>query len=468
MRTHADEEQLEQELRTHLQRHAGLVPGNLGGYGKVMRRRRASQQRRIAGMAVGAVAVLAVGGTLAPSVPGLVDRLQPAQTVQVVTSDPLTWPTRGSLAGDRAFLAKASTFFRIRNGATPGQVKFLYAGDIADSRIVAAVARDAIWVLEAPRGAESGFNGSEGPWRDEKGQWTNNGLLAIAIPDSDGTTVIAMGGDIDRVELSPRQEIDASGQVTRDWGALTERKGVYTTHVDGSGVPQMRARAIKDGKVVADDYLVTSRDRNITEPKASARLRSLVEGAARAHGEQPTPRLADALADLEHDVLGIDAITSVDALWQLRDEAGNWWAGVVVRTSYGAAVEGIFRYRDGESLQPRSMFDAWPVAVDRAGTSPMFWNPPCEVGGYLPEAIGPVTSVELVLAGDVQPRDPVTGRLFSKRICSTVAELDRLADRVEVRLYDANGKRVWSGKPEGGYDVYGRLDAPITRGQKVD
>jgi hypothetical protein len=145
-------------------------------------------------------------------------------------------------------------------------------------------------------------------------------------------------------------------------------------------------------------------------------------------------------------------------------------AGVAVRTKEGAAVEAIYRHRGGEALQPHSMFDAWPVAVDRAGASPVFWHTGCELYGYVPESFGPAVWVEPVLAGDVQPRERLGGIVyaFGRRTCTSEAEVKRLEGTIEVRRYDADGKRIWTGRPEEGFDPFMRLDVPPTKGESVD
>jgi hypothetical protein len=452
--------QTERALRAELLRRAATVPPTPDAYDRVMHRRKASRRRRVAATALGAAAVVTTGTLLVPTWPDLVRDDAPA-TTRIAADGPSTWPTRGSLAHDEAFLAEARNLFGIRHGATPEEVHVFYAGDLGERRVVAAVAKGEIWMLTAARGAERGFKGAPG-------EVSGNGMVALAVPAGPGSTVVVMSErGTSRVEFSARQAFSPTGDVTRTWVELPRRNGVFTAHLDVPVTPRMRARAITDGQVVADTRVMTGTE-FLSTPRADARLRALTEEAA---GDRPLPKLADAVAQLEASALVGETINAIDVPWRLPDQHGGLWVGVVVRLVGGAAMEGMF-YDDhpdeGSSrvLSAPALRYVRPVPAEAAGKTVRVWDTGCAIAGYVPNPAA--VSVELVVAGEAQPRVPITGDLINETYCTSEAELDRVEGKVEVRLYDADGRRVWTGRPfSPGEAPYATLDVPSTRGRRV-
>ncbi|MEV0456826.1 hypothetical protein [Catellatospora methionotrophica] len=161
----------ERELIEGLARLAEPVRPAEDPYGRLMRRHRRSRRTAVAGWSTGAVAV-AVAALLGPI--GIQNAATPVPSgPSQASSDsgtPLTpWvrrlidtPVRGGLAGDRAFLDELTGLLQRHDiGAVPGgQVRILYAGDVGETRLVAAVRSDGAFqqgvLATAARGASPG------------------------------------------------------------------------------------------------------------------------------------------------------------------------------------------------------------------------------------------------------------------------------------------------------------------------
>ncbi|MFI5484706.1 hypothetical protein ACIBXA_08810 [Micromonospora echinaurantiaca] len=159
------------ELRTGLARIAATVVPDEDAYGRLMRHARRRRRRRLAGLWATAAAVLAaaLAGPAAFSAAGLDGR--PDDGSRVLPGFPVdsewTWrlinsPTRGSLAGDRAFLSELTRRAdrdgdRLFMSAELSTVNVLWADDTAGFRtVVLAYHSDthaALATLEAEVGA---------------------------------------------------------------------------------------------------------------------------------------------------------------------------------------------------------------------------------------------------------------------------------------------------------------------------
>ncbi len=451
--------QIEDELRGELRRRADEVPGGADAYARVMRRRGADRRRRYAATALGAAAVVVAGAVVVPQLPVVRSALQPARSVETTSDDPATWPTRGSLGSDEAYLARARKWLSKASGTPLSKTHVLYAGDVGDRRAVVGLAGRGRWLLQGPRGSTAKLGGSFALTQEE-------GLVAFAVPSGAGSVVTAMAGPGTQVaEYSTAPTYDAAGTVSRNWTPLREQDGVFTARVDAPPTQLIRARAVSGGTVTADlRSVMTSL---LPMPLASEELRSLVEDAA---GDRHVTKLANALSELEDVALGPDSITSVEVPWRFTDDRGHLWVGATVRTADGAAVQAIFHNSDPGNADELvsglpALFDARVVPAATAGESATVWADYCNVFGHAPDAV----SAEVVVAGEAQPRIPVRDGLFKARSCKGADVPADLDGRTEVRLYDPSGARVWSGRPTGGVvdTSYDTLDVPSTKGQQA-
>ena len=453
--------QIEDELRGELRRRADAVPSGVDGYGRVMRRRGANRRRRYAATAIGAAAVIAAGAVVVPQLPTGRSVIQPERAEAVLTTndDPAAWPTRGSLASDEAYLARARKWLSTASGAPVSKTHVLYAGDVGDRRAVVGVAGGETWLLHGPRGSTAALGGSFAPAQEE-------GLVAFAVPSGAGSVVTAMAAPgTQAAQVSTAPAYDTAGNVSRLWSPLRREDGVFTARVDAPATRMIRARAVTDGTVTADLRSVLSSMPPM--PEASQKLRSLVEDAT---GGRPVRKLANALSELEDVALGPDAITSVEIPWRFTDDRGHLWVGVLARTADGATVQTTFHHSDPANPNDvvdgsPALFDARVVPPATGGDSATVWSDYCNVFGYVPDAV----SAEVVVAGEAQPRVPVRDGLFEARACKGADVPAELDGTTKVRLYDASGARVWSGRPRSGVtSSYDTLDVPSTTGQQAD
>lgn len=158
------------ELRAGLARIAGTVVPDPDPYGLVLRHARRRRRRRLAGF-VAAVAALLAAALTAPAALTAADRHDRSDDLPLGHGHPVDspWsrrlldsPTRGSLAGDRAFLAEVVRLFDRRRAevlmaADLPTVKVLFADDSAGVRQVVVAYRSAtaaaLVTREGPVGA---------------------------------------------------------------------------------------------------------------------------------------------------------------------------------------------------------------------------------------------------------------------------------------------------------------------------
>jgi hypothetical protein len=158
-----------------------------------------------------------------------------------------TWPTRGSLAGDKGFMTAVLARF---DGEAP---RILFAGDVEDRRVVLAFQRIAvpvdgpagagvdeqIQVLSGPRGAridqlEMGSNNSPGDV---------NTLVVRRDQGPDGWLMVLAPRDVRTAEVSASVSISPSGTVSRTWSSLPLSDGVGVIQLRNAPVAVTRVRA---------------------------------------------------------------------------------------------------------------------------------------------------------------------------------------------------------------------------------
>lgn len=227
---------LEDQLREALDARADLAgAGEPDPYARVSGAIAASRRRRAA--AAGAVATLAAVAIAVPLAANLADtpqRPDPARTGQVapLPTDPAlwrsmrTWPTRGGLAGDTAFVRA------VTQGVAPGG-NALYAQDLTRNRVVVlwapsadpATANGVLRVASGPRGAAA----DQLSLQHEEPVASPDAVVFREGADGGGRLVVLARPGERQAQLSDGVEISPDGTVSRTWQPLRLTGGLGTS-----------------------------------------------------------------------------------------------------------------------------------------------------------------------------------------------------------------------------------------------
>jgi len=254
---------VEQDMRDRLARLAGHAPHPGDTAARVLALR--TRHRRLGAARLSGAAVVAVAVVLAV-VPGQQPPgplLAPPAPVAAEAPGPSLYdvPTRGSLAGDAAFVAGVQA----REWASPPNValgvlsppagtrRVLFAGDVPGGHR---------WALVMGRVGDqlrtAWFAGRAGARPEQLALWLGEGDAAPGVPitlqDAAAPTgpLVVVGLPGDRVEYSPGQDRDADGRLVRHYAELPVVDGVAlgevtTPVVDHAGI----AIAYRDEQIVA-------------------------------------------------------------------------------------------------------------------------------------------------------------------------------------------------------------------------
>lgn len=197
------------------------------------RRRRTAALAGVAAVAVIAVAVPTLAGGLGR------DSTTPAKRTQVVVPGPedprwasmATWPTRGSLADDSAFLTRV----RARTLAP----KVLYAGDLTTARVVV------LWSPDAENGNTNGRvslqEGPRGASLDElaetaSGTPLTSDAVSVLVGTTRQATAILLTSPGNRsASLSTSLTIGRDGSVSRTWRDVALSNGAAVVEAQSAG-----------------------------------------------------------------------------------------------------------------------------------------------------------------------------------------------------------------------------------------
>ncbi|RFU21585.1 SigE family RNA polymerase sigma factor [Geodermatophilus marinus] len=225
----------------------------------LLRRRRRTRRWRV-GVAGAAVAALAVGALLVapgrgtpPGPPAGATAAAPAGPS--APPDPsvpvLAGPTRGSLAGDAAFLAAVrEAGWGARVAPSPDRRTVVYAGDTPHGRAALLVGRvdddlRGVW-LTGPPGADPA---ELAPFQPPALGPGRPAPLLLGGPGPASLVVVAAPGDA--VEVSDRLQVGPRGTVGRTYRPVADAAGVavvpVTTTAGGTGVS---VRVTRDGREV--------------------------------------------------------------------------------------------------------------------------------------------------------------------------------------------------------------------------
>ncbi|HET8767933.1 MAG TPA: hypothetical protein VFM86_11460 [Pedococcus sp.] len=432
---------------------------------------RTSARRRRAAYAGVTAAVVA----LAVLVPGLVGGSHRATTPATRTGtvqlpapgDPrwqriATWPVRGSLAQDAAFLSAATRRF---DGTS---ARILFAGDVEDSRLVLAFTRtevppdtatgevgttEHVRVLVGPRG--SALDKLQ-PGPDQQ---PGDVDALVVRPDlrADGWLMVLAQPGVRTAELSTSVSISPSGSVGRTWAplALTDGVGVTRVHDAPLGVTRVRAGGYDGNAVVVasnqDDSDGTAGAAfcgGCGEAFYATGVEAAREGIARTLGLQP------AQVEVSAHVQG-----RIDRTLQVKDgmygTPGSVARVLVVhaRVPGGGVVRSVavsVTERDGTGslLQPE---DIVPIdAATATGRPWVAWAPDTKGSGltlqvFAPGAAGIAITSDAPTIFPGSPREPV-------RNGSALVHLDSdesLLQHYVVVGYDAAGHETgrWPLRP---------------------
>jgi DNA-directed RNA polymerase specialized sigma24 family protein len=338
----------EQRLADQLTRLAG-APGawRLDPAAAVadVRARRAGVRRRLAGTAVATLAVVGVAVPLArwapdpPSATATAPSPAPAApTTPAVPSAPvLTGPTRGSLAGDAAFLdAVRSVGWGAQEAPPPADREVVFAADTPHGRValvVGTVLEDfrGVW-LSGPVGAPASDLAPHLPV-----QLGRDRPLALLLGGPGDATLVVVAAPGDAVAVSERLMTGPRGTVGRTYTPLDAAGGVAvvparTTRV-GSAVS---VRVERDGQEVyrsAADWLGAG----TLQAAPVTGLSSLRPGTPPADGHLLDAALLDVAVPLGVEPAGLQP----DLLWSAEVDLDRGTGRVVVlvaRSPGGALV----------------------------------------------------------------------------------------------------------------------------------
>jgi hypothetical protein len=272
------------ELRTTLSRHAAALTPEPDPYGRLLIRRSRRRQRQAVVAAVLATAVLVSGVWLSGH--RAVRNVGPAVAAPKLSAL-LASPTRGSLAGDAAFLDQMRRRTAAdAHGIDPAIVRVLYAGDVVDSqRLVIST-----WVGSDPTAFV--YLGPQGSPAGGLPRYTEQPLQPVVDVNwsapgsgSDGGTgygvLVAPAGS--RLEVGTDPRYHADGTVTRTW---TDRPGDTMVFPVKDNPLRSRVRVSLDARPIYEGPL----------PTVLAGLSATVD-ADPVDGGKPVPAASGQVAD---------------------------------------------------------------------------------------------------------------------------------------------------------------------------
>jgi hypothetical protein len=355
---------LESDLRDVLTDRAGDVRPTPDPWQRTSAGIRAARRRRAA--VAGGVLAAAVFAGAALVLPGDSEP-PPRPTVaseflgRTAGPDMATWPVRGSLSGDQAFLRALDA--HVQRSVVDMFARVVYAGDVGASRIVVAVTPSgdpdfpdgSVAILAAPRGAAAASLETTGQFPVEPGQEA----VAVAAPPRGGSTSYVVLAPSKRgfADMSARPTYDDSGVPLRTWRPLPMVNGVTAGELPASEAVGVRVRVTAaagyDGPL-AGAYVDVPEG---VPPSAAAAASRPAPGGTAATPEQ--------VADILRLFAGTHGVRAEDA------DVTVQWSGSVTDTRRAVLV--LFRLSDGAAFQslrvgeegPDSSGSQWDVFVGR-------------------------------------------------------------------------------------------------------
>jgi hypothetical protein len=429
-----------------------------------------AQRRRQWAVAAAVVAVL----VLVPAVRALTAQEPRPAAPPTEHADVFGAPTRGSLADDTALIEAIQRLPWVRAGDPPDEgpsmtdLHVVWADDVETERwaLVAGVVASAPPAVPAddeplavawfvgPRGAAAEQLAMQHLIRDVDrqlptaltGYRTGGGVF-------DSTTVI-VGAPEDRIEVSPRPEIAASGTATREFQELPPRDGVavvFDTH-SAIGDPTLRYRVLRDGSYVtlrpdSEVDSVPPLDRDPVAEVPVERVRdapsghpgdmaapSFIASVLAATGLPPDQLLATVL--WAGDLPSVVSDTARATVMAVRLPSGAIYVGGVLGQE---GIEGPFGVLCGSELRAAAPVEQLVVVLHCSSAPPA--DPP-DIGERL-IAVGPP---EAAMAQVLDAQGQVFG---SHPMVDGVAVVPMPDDLATVEILDAGGHVLDARAPMG-------------------
>lgn len=251
---------LEDVLRTGLQSTARALPVHSDpwpGFAQREKRHRNRRTRRLAGVAAAVVAVTGVQLDVVP-LPGWAPSVAVASQHELLAKG----PTRGSLAGDTAWLAEMRKQFSDISEAEGvwkvgdrKKIKFVYAGDVAGRRVVVAIVPLTFGILTAPTlTLHEGPVGAAPDTMREAGRGDSDSVVTYATgDDTKPGFAIVIGPVGSSVSISTGATYSAGGRVERSPAVVSEPgTGVGAVTLKPSVAPSITAKVVQGGKTLFD------------------------------------------------------------------------------------------------------------------------------------------------------------------------------------------------------------------------
>jgi hypothetical protein len=477
--------EIEDQLKDELRQRAGVVPTRSDPYALVQRRIVRSARRRTGALIVCAVALLVAGVVATPRLLGIGEPDQttdrPPARIDGSPGLPMDWPTRGSLADDRAYVERATGWLAERAGKG-SNINVLYAGDVAGKRVVVGAYQRTGRAQPVEIVSLAGPTGSDQELKEAPASWFGSPefdhLVAFLVPAEAGkrdqrtTVVVLPGSSVQALTYSRNPVLQPRGDAVRSWAGLIDEDhepGVVTGRIDGAVAPG----AFRIGATLGNGQgMIESRPEDFTGVDTHPRT-ALREMAEQAAGDKYIEELAPALQLLELSNLGRDQITSVRIPW--RFDRNGEWVGLRLGLASGGVVEAVFStsnaltFEGNGAEQEVLLYAVRAVPADQAGKVPFLWRPTnedgedsCQVYGYVPEQLaateGPdarVAAADVMIEGERSGRSLAANeRPFTVDYCDLLSTVDPASvPALNVRLLDQSGKKLWSGVPEERYTV---------------
>ena len=313
---------LESSLREAFHQGADALPHTVDPWTRTTTAVRRSQaRRRTAALALAASALVVGVGVATLGVPSFradgagVARTPDAADVQVTTDDVTTWPTRGELAGDAGFLARARTALGA-DGVTVGRV--LFAGSVGSQRVAIATitgTQDGSPVDDVRAAVEPADGSSSWPFF---GYPRSNvqGVLSLVLQDGDGSAdlLVLARTDVRNLAWSRAATYDDQGRPQRTYSRLSAVDGVARAQLDPGPVTTISVRADRTSSGAAPEsvQLLSS---DLVSETASDAVFSAASKDARCAGVLDANDVRNATADVSGNRDPLNPPAAIEAIW---------------------------------------------------------------------------------------------------------------------------------------------------------
>jgi len=313
----------EEQLRATFRRHANDVDTPTDTYDAVLNRYRRVRRLHVLGAAAAAGVLVLVAVPVTQSV--LDARPTPGEVAGPVAPYPL--PPRGSLADDEEFLAAVvqAPWGRGPDAVNPplNTRQVVFAGEVAGGRWARVVGQIDGELVGAWFSGPSGAGGDAMTLRSEPHTVATGPEVFYDYADGAGVLLV-LSESGDRVAVSERPDIDATGTVTRDYRSVETIDGVAIVDLPGKWLQALSVRIDRgSGTVFRGGIGEGSAELGPGDQPETWTDQQIWEAANGALGIAPNPEVVRMVLDPLTDQAGY----AVDEL-----ELSVLWAGPVGET----------------------------------------------------------------------------------------------------------------------------------------